>query len=85
MQAAPPTTLGAWSMAVVLWQQYECIINSLQYTHIIFTTLGAWSMAVVLWQQYECIINSLQYTHPYYIHYLGCVVNGSGAMAAILI
>ena len=23
MQAAPPTTVGAWSMAVVLWQQYE--------------------------------------------------------------
>ena len=23
MQAAPPTTVGAWSMAVVLWKQYE--------------------------------------------------------------
>ena len=27
MQAAPPTTMGAWSMAVVLWQQYDIIIS----------------------------------------------------------
>ena len=24
MEAASPTTVGAWSMVVTLWQQYEC-------------------------------------------------------------
>ena len=55
------------------------IIIIIIYT-IMSMTVGAWSMAVELWRQYE-------YYYYYYLYYnvhdRGCVVNGSGAMAAI--